>query len=156
MIKFKDMDRIKILMAALYAVAALLVSCTEKPDETVQYLDVNANNISGKWELVQWNDAPLAEGTYVYLDIVRNDKTYTMYQNLDSFTNVPHKVTGSYYIEYDPELGAILRGNYDHDAGDWSHRYIVKDLTANEMSWIASDDQTFIQKFVRVDSIPVE
>ena len=156
MIKFKDMNRIKILMAALYAVAALLVSCTEKPDEAVQYLDVNANNISGKWELVQWNDAPLAEGTYVYLDIVRNDKTYTMYQNLDSFTNVPHKVTGSYYIEYDPELGAILRGNYDHDSGDWAHRYIVKDLTANEMSWIASDDQTFIQKFVRVDSIPVE
>lgn len=150
------MNRIKILMAALYAVAALLVSCTEKPDEAVQYLDVNANNISGKWELVQWNDAPLAEGTYVYLDIVRNDKTYTMYQNLDSFTNVPHKVTGSYYIEYDPELGAILRGNYDHDSGDWAHRYIVKDLTANEMSWIASDDQTFIQKFVRVDSIPVE
>lgn len=150
------MNRIKILMAALYAVAALLVSCTEKPDETVQYLDVNANNISGKWELVQWNDVPLAEGTYVYLDIVRNDRTYTMYQNLDSFTNVPHKVTGSYYIEYDPELGAILRGNYDHDSGDWAHRYIVKDLTATEMYWIAKDDRTFIQKFVRVDSIPVE
>lgn len=149
------MNKVKMLIAAAFAVMSL-ISCTEKPEVTVEYLDVNANNISGRWELVEWNGAPLTEGTYVYLDIVRNDKTYTMYQNLDSFTNVPHKVTGSYYIEYDPELGAILRGNYDHDSGDWAHRYIVKDLTATEMYWIAKDDRTFIQKYVRVDSIPVE
>ncbi|MBQ2875230.1 MAG: lipocalin family protein [Bacteroidales bacterium] len=149
------MNKVKMLIAAAFAVMSL-ISCTEKPEVTVEYLDVNANNISGKWELVEWNGAPLTEGTYVYLDIVRNDRTYTMYQNLDSFTNVPHKVTGSYYIEYDPELGAILRGNYDHDSGDWAHRYIVKDLTATEMYWIAKDDRTFIQKYVRVDSIPVE
>ena len=149
------MNKVKMLIAAAFAVMSL-ISCTEKPEVTVEYLDVNANNISGKWELVEWNGVPLTEGTYVYLDIVRNDRTYTMYQNLDSFTNVPHKVTGSYYIEYDPELGAILRGNYDHDSGDWAHRYIVKDLTATEMYWIAKDDRTFIQKYVRVDSIPVE
>lgn len=149
------MNKVKMLIAAAFAVMSL-ISCTEKPEVTVEYLDVNANNISGKWELVEWNGAPLTEGTYVYLDIVRNDRTYTMYQNLDSFTNVPHKVTGSYYIEYDPELGAILRGNYDHDSGDWAHRYIVKDLTATEMYLIAKDDRTFIQKYVRVDSIPVE
>ena len=149
------MNKVKMLIAAAFAVMSL-ISCTEKPEVTVEYIDVNANNISGRWELVEWNGAPLTEGTYVYLDIVRNDRTYTMYQNLDSFTNVPHKVTGSYYIEYDPELGAILRGNYDHDSGDWAHRYIVKDLTATEMYWIAKDDRTFIQKYVRVDSIPVE
>lgn len=149
------MSKVKMLIAAAFAVMSL-ISCTEKPEVTVEYLDVNANNISGRWELVEWNGVPLTEGTYVYLDIVRNDRTYTMYQNLDSFTNVPHKVTGSYYIEYDPELGAILRGNYDHDSGDWAHRYIVKDLTATEMYWIAKDDRTFIQKYVRVDSIPVE
>lgn len=124
--------------------------------ETIEYLDVNANNISGKWELVQWNGSSLTEGTYVYLDIIRNDRTYTMYQNMDSFTNVPHVVTGSYYIEYDSELGAIIRGNYDHDSGDWAHRYIVKDLTADQMYWVAKDDPAFIQKFIRVDSIPVE
>ena len=148
------MNRIKILITA--ALTALMVSCTEKPVETVEYLDVIAINLSGKWELVEWNGSPLTEGTYVYLNIVRNDRTYTMYQNLDSFTNVPHVVTGSYFIEYDPELGAILRGNYDHDSGDWAHRYIVKDLTADQMYWVAKDDPTFIQKFIRVESIPVE
>ena len=147
------MNRIIILITA--ALTALMVSCTEKPVETVEYLDVNANNISGKWELVEWNGSPLTEGTYVYLNIVRNDRTYTMYQNLDSFTNVPHVVTGSYFIEYDPELGAILRGNYDHDSGDWAHRYIVLDLTADSMKWVAKDDPEYVQIYKRIESVPV-
>ncbi len=125
------------------------------PEEAPQ-LEVNANNISGQWELVEWNGISLTEGTYVYLDIVRNDKTYTMYQNLDSFSNVPHVVTGSYRLSTDEELGAIIRGTYDHDSGEWSHRYIIQSLTANEMLWVATDDLSFSQKFVRVESIPVE
>lgn len=149
------MNRIKNILT-IFATAALMFSCTEKPVETIEYLDVNANNISGKWELVEWNEAALVSGTYVFLDIIRNDRTYVMYQNLDSFSNVPHKVTGSYSIETDPELGAIIRGNYDHDSGDWAHRYIIKDLTADQMYWIAKDDPDFVQKFVRVESIPVE
>lgn len=148
----------KIMTAALAALSFLAVSCDKNENTEPQeiYLDVNANNISGKWELVEWNGASLTSGTYVYLDIVRNDRTFKMYQNLDSFNNVPHVVSGSYYIETDPELGAIIRGSYDHDSGDWAHRYIIKDLTATKMTWVAKDDQDFVQKFVRVDSIPVE
>ena len=149
------MNRLRIIIIAFFSIFASS-ACTEKPEITVEYLDVNANNISGKWELVEWNGSALIEGTYVYLDIVRNDRTYTMYQNLDSFSNIPHVVTGSYYIETDPELGAILRGNYDHDSGDWNHRYIVKDLTSSEMTWIAKDDESFVQKFSRIDDIPVK
>ena len=79
-----------------------------------------------------------------------------MYQNLDSFNDVPHVVTGSYYIDTDVELGAVIRGNYDHDSGDWAHRYIVRSLTASKMVWVAKDDATFVQEFERIDSIPVE
>ena len=148
----------KIMTAALAALSFLAVSCDKNENTEPQeiYLDVNANNISGKWELVEWNGASLTSGTYVFLDIVRNDRTFKMYQNLDSFNNVPHVVSGSYYIETDPELGAIIRGSYDHDSGDWAHRYIIKDLTATKMTWVAKDDQDFVQKFVRVESIPVE
>ena len=88
------MKRINILITTVLAV--LMTSCMEKPVNEVEYLDVNPNNISGKWELVQWNGSSLSEGTYVYLDIVRNDNTYTMYQNMDSFSNISHVVTGSY------------------------------------------------------------
>ena len=90
------------------------------------------------------------------MDIVRNGKTYTIYQNLDSFSDIPHVATGSYFIDTDVELGAIIRGTYDHDSGDWAHRYIVKSLTATRMVWVAKDDQTYIQEFERIESIPVE
>ena len=132
------------------------MSCEkEQHDIQPEPLEVNTNNISGKWELVEWNGAPMAGGTYVYMDIERG-KTYTMYQNLDSFSDIPHVITGSYNLATDPELGAIIRGSYDHDNGDWAHRYIIKDLYENEMLWVAKDDPAFTQKFRRVSTIPVE
>lgn len=151
------MNKIRtIISLAFVMTVSTLVSCEKVEKDTIVYLEVNANNISGQWKLVEWNGAELTADTYVYLDIVRNSKTYTMYQNVDSFDNVPHVVTGSYSLEADPELGAIIRGNYDYDSGDWAHRYIVKNLTATEMIWVAKDDEDFIQKYRRVDSIPVK
>ena len=105
------MNIVRIMKAVAFAAMALLaLSCDNndmsQPEEP--QLEVNANNISGKWQLVEWNESALDENTYVYLDIVRNDRTYTMYQNLDSFTDVPHVVTGSYYIDVDPEKGAVV------------------------------------------------
>ena len=146
----------KILVLAFMAVASMACNKIDDPQGNgPEPLEVNTNNISGKWELVEWNGAPMAEGTYVYMDIERG-KTYTMYQNLDSFNNIPHVITGSYNLAADPELGAIIRGSYDHDNGDWSHRYIIKDLYENEMLWVAKDDPAFTQKFRRVSTIPVE
>ena len=146
----------KILVLAFMAVASMACNKIDDPQGNgPEPLEVNTNNISGKWELVEWNGAPMAEGTYVYMDIERG-KTYTMYQNLDSFSNIPHVITGSYNLATDPELGAIIRGSYDHDNGDWAHRYIIKDLYENEMFWVAKDDPAFTQKFRRVSTIPVE
>ena len=79
-----------------------------------------------------------------------------MYQNIDSFGDIPHVITGRYFIETDPAVGAVIRGDYDHDSGDWAHRYIVKDLTATSMTWVAKDNPEYIQKYERVESIPVE
>lgn len=138
-------------------VAALSMAACDGNDleQPVEYLEVNAHNISGTWALSEWNGDALAEGTYVYLELVRNDRTYKLYQNVDSFQEVPHIVSGSYYIETDPELGAVIRGSYDHDSGEWAHRYIIRNLTEDEMTWVAKDDETFVQKFVRIDSIPL-
>ena len=149
------MKRILNLIMFLSAFAA--VSCELVEDGGIQepLLEVNANNISGQWQLKQWNENTLNDDTYVYIDIVRNDRTYTMYQNIDSFKDVPHKITGSYYIEVDPAIGAVIRGNYDHDSGDWAHRYIITDLTRSKMVWTAKDDPAFVQIWNRVDSIPV-
>ena len=146
----------KKILYLFFALSALIsVSCSPDLDPAPQYLEVNANNISGKWQLNLWNESPLQEGTYVYLDIVRNDRTYKMYKNLDSFNYITHVVSGSYYLEIDPAVGAIIRGNYDHDSGDWAHRYVITELTEDQMVWTAKDDPEFVQLWVRVDSIPV-
>jgi hypothetical protein len=139
---------------SIFLAAALLASCVEK-EEPIVYLDVNAHNISGSWQLQEWNGTVLDESTYMYVNFVRNDKTFTIYQNLDSFTNVPHKATGSFYIDYDMELGSIIRGQYDNDSGDWAHRYIISELTTTSMKWVAKDDMEYVQIFERVDSIPM-
>ena len=142
-------------MMLLASFAAVSCELVDDGGDQELLLEVNANNISGQWQLILWNDAFLNEGTYVFIDIVRNDRTYTMYQNIDSFKDVPHKITGSYYLEVDPAVGALIRGNYDHDSGDWAHRYIITDLTNSKMTWTAKDDPTFVQIWNRVDSIPV-
>ena len=146
---------IKKIIAILFSAVAL-ISCAEKEAPVVEeQLEVNAHNISGSWKLIEWNGSALYETTYMYVNFVRNDRTFTIYQNLDSFADVPHVATGTFFIETDMELGAVIRGMYDYDSGDWAHRYIVKSLTASEMIWVAKDDLTYIQKFSKVDSIPV-
>ena len=151
------MNRItKLLTIALLAFAALSCDKNDLSEPVEELLEVNANNLSGKWQLSEWDGNVLAEGTYVYLDIVRNGQTYTMYQNMDSFSNVPHVITGKYTLFTDPEMGTIIRGSYDHDNGEWAHRYMIQSLTADEMFWVATDDLSFSQKFVRVDNIPVK
>lgn len=146
----------KLLTLALLAFAALSCDKVIVTEPQEELLEVNANNLSGKWQLFEWDGNVLAEGTYVYLDIVRNGQTYTMYQNMDSFSNVPHVITGKYTLTTDPELGTIIRGSYYHDNGEWAHRYMIQSLTADEMFWVATDDLSFSQKFVRVDNIPVK
>lgn len=150
------MNRFKTLMTiVLLAVMAVACDKNDMSQPAPVQLEVNAHNISGKWVLMEWNGAAMAPGTYVYLDIVRNDRTYTMYQNVDSFNDVPHTVTGSYVIYTDDELGSLIRGSYDYDGGEWAHRYIVKSLTDRQMIWVAKDDASFTQLFERVDDIPV-
>ena len=148
------MNRIKSLVATVM-VALSSAACVKENPVVIEYLDVNANNISGSWELVEWNGAPLQQGTYVFLDIVRKDNTYTIYQNVDSFSDMSHTVTGKFFIDTDPALGAVIRGNYDHDSGEWAHRYVVLELTKDSMKWVAKDNPEYIQIYKRIESVPV-
>lgn len=151
------MNRLKSILA-MFAVAILAIACQKEPSgPQVEYLDVTPNNISGKWQLVEWDGQPLAEGTYFYIEIVRKDKKYTIWQNFGSIPENAHKVTGSYNIVTDVLLGAIIRGKYDFDGGLWAYDYEVNDLTSDRMTWVAiDDDNSFTQKFVRVSDIPVK
>lgn len=126
-------------------------SCKEDISGGIEYLDVTPNTLAGTWELVSLNSSPLAEGTYMHLTFIRKDCRFEMVTNLDSFMDVSHEMTGEFNIVTDEELGAVIIGNYDHDLGEWSHRYIVKDLTEDSMIWVAKDLPSYVQVFKRIN-----
>lgn len=139
---------LKSVFAALLASVALS-SCMEDGPETVSYLPVTANNISGTWQLSEWLGKPVPAGSYVYMDIVRRDTEFTLYYNLETFS--PYVRTGIYSV--DEETG-VISGRYDHYAGDWTHSYTVSELTRDRMVWTAVDDPQDVSVYVRVDSVP--
>ena len=148
------MKRFILLTICLLVASLSFVACDDEPVvPTEPQLEVTANNIAGEWQLSSWKGAPLAEGSYVYIAFDRRERTFCIYQNLDSFST--RELTGAFYIETDPELGAVIRGSYDYDRGDWAHRYIVTSLTANEMVWVAKDDAEDVSVYVRAE-IPTD
>ena len=149
------MNRFKTILAML-AFVLLAISCQKDDTPKVEYLDVTPNNISGNWKLVEWNGQPLSGGTYFYVQLTRKDREFTIWQNFDSMLSYPHKLTGEYNIQIDVEKGAIIEGQYDFDGGFWSYKYEINDLTADSMTWVAVEDESFTQKFIKVDSIPVK
>ena len=126
-----------------------------KEEPVATYLEVTPNNISGEWKLVQWSGEALDADTYFYIDLVRKDRKYTIYQNFDSMGDMPHKITGEFNIELSDFGDPIIRGSYDYSEGFWSHRYMVTRLTETSMVWTAVDDESFVQKFERC-TIPAE
>lgn len=148
------MNKILTFISAL-AISLTFSSC-EKPQESAreEYLEVTAHNLSGCWKLKEWNGASLAEGTYLYIEFIRNDRSFVMYQNVDSYKDTPHILTGHFNIDTDPELGAIIRGQYDYDSGDWKSRFVVRNLTEKEMTWLDKSKLDDIQVFEKMDSIP--
>jgi hypothetical protein len=141
------MKRIFRLFVLAMMATAVAVSCNDKEDYVEPTLDVTPNNIAGCWSLDSWSGGELSSGSYVYIDFVRADKTYTLYQNIDS--QYMRAITGHYFIYTDDEKGAIIRGNYDYGNGDWSHRYVVTELTEGRMVWTALDNPADVSIYVR-------
>ena len=142
-------------MSVMFAALVLAVACGKEETPVVEYLEVTPNNIAGEWKLVEWNGAALSGDTYFYVEFIRKDREFVIYQNFDSMGQIAHTTEGNFNIQLDVELGAILVGKYKYDGGLWSHDYEVNNLTKSSMEWIAVDDPSFTQKFERCE-IPAE
>lgn len=140
-------NRFRVILMAI--VAVMLCGCEENTPEPPTFLEVTPNNIAGTWALESFDGVALHEGNYVYIEFVRKDRTYKMFQNTDSaYTRV---LTGRYNIYTDSEAGSIIRGNYDYGQGDWSARYIVTELTEERMCWAPLNDPSSICVYIRSD-----
>lgn len=140
----------------LLAAATLFCGCKNGGEEYVeQFIDVTPTNIAGVWSLQSYDGGvTLAPGSYVYIEFVRSDRTFTLYQNIGSMGC--EVKTGNYYIETDPLLGAIIRGNYtagDYNYADWAHRYIVE-MTEDTMRWTAKDNPEDFSVYIRIPELP--
>ena len=145
------MNKIKTFFVLL-AMVVCSVACTEE-QPVVKYLDVTPNNLAGTWELVEWNGASLVGDSYFRIEFVRKDCKFNIWQNFDSMGQMPHEVTGEFNV-IDDHQGSYLSGMYDNGEGYWAHDYYVLDLTSTSMTMVALDDETFVQKFIRVNPLP--
>lgn len=137
---------------ALVLIVAMVAYSCDKTTEGNPYLDVTPNNIAGVWRMAQYEDGKvLAEGSFYYIEFVRKNKTFVSYDNLNSMG--VYKQTGRFDIEVN--AAAVIWGSYDYKDGngDWSHRYYVRDLTADRMVWVAVDDASIVRVFVK-DELP--
>lgn len=135
----------------LFAVA-LFTACDETV-EPIKTLEVKPYNMEGTWMLAELNGSALVDSTYVYLVLDRRC-TYEIYENTASM--YPVLFTGKYELEYDWRVGDVISGTYDYELGAWGHEYVITDLYKESMVWIAKDDASYVQKFVRVDAVPAE
>ena len=147
----KTLFRIMALFLMLFSFAA----CDDDEEANLTRLEVTPANLNGTWKLVEWNGAPLQEGSYCYITFSRKDKTYKMYDKFNSmYANLK---TGRFQIELDKQLGFILTGDYDFGNGKWNHAYIITDLlSTGSMTWTVKDNLGDVQKFEKCTKVPDE
>ena len=129
-------------------------ACTPEEDLTPQSLEVTPNNISGIWALAEVDGEQLPDGLYCYIQFVRRDRTFTMYQKFDSM--YPRRLTGSFSITKDEYKGYILDGVYDYGMGDWNNSYIVTNLFEESMQLTVDGENGEVCKYVRCNEVPAE
>ena len=138
------------VLAMAWAVS-FAVSCDKSGTETEEYLSLTYYNVAGTWELVEWNGEPLAEGTYAYIELTRQHE-FTSCSNIRTTSSVAEVLTGEFDIDNEDNT---VGGYYDYmDYMQWSHRYVVSELTSDRMVWTASDDPGEVRVYLRTDAIP--
>jgi hypothetical protein len=143
--------------------ALVTFSCSDDDNETADKgIEVNYANVSGVWQLTDWNGDRLgSDGRYYYIEFVRKaedgKRSYRIFTNINSF--VSQKITGSYELIKDEDYGDIIDGTYDYtlstDNG-WEFSYVVKSLTDTSMEWVGVDAEDQVRTYTRVDAIPTD
>lgn len=140
---------------ALLAVIICSGACSDNSDDyTPANLEVTPHNISGYWVLTEFNGMKVPEGTYCYIEYIRKDRKFKIYQKFDSM--YPRCITGVYSIEKDKKKGYILSGIYDFGMGEWNNKYIVTELLENSMLLTSDSEVAEICRYERCNEIPAD
>ncbi len=146
----KALFRLSVLVATLFFLGACGEDDHSYPE--VYPTKIVHSQISGTWQLTQWNGAGIADGLYFYITLESRDQKFTIYQNFDS-AKARHQ-TGTYLLNYEESEGNTITGVYDHASGFWNYTYLIDNLTKENMTWTATDDTTDISIYTRCDAVP--
>ena len=150
------MKLFRVIIAFAIVATTLFVSGCDKESDISnvqeQNMAVTYYTIDGVWQLTKWNDAPLADGTLLYVELDRKEHRFEMWDNLNSM--YPTMRSGSFVLSVDDMQRNIISGWYDYGVGDWANDYIVElSAAGDKMVWSAlSGEETMT--FVEVDELP--
>lgn len=142
----------QIQLTLLFAAIMLFMGCEKPVNNTLPEpsIAVTYKSIAGAWELTEWNNEPLIEGTYLYVAFDSKEHRFEMWDNIGSMYT-QHK-SGSYTISQNDEGEYILTGQYDNGVGDWANEYGVTLLQGGEeMTWRNGEE---LMLFSHIDSVP--
>ena len=141
------------LVATLIVVATIAGCEKPAPLPTEEKIAVTYAALDGCWQLSMWQGAPMAEDTYLYIELDRREHRYTMWDNIDSMYATD--TTGTFAITEEEDGTYTLSGTYDYGVGDWSSDYRVTLSNEGErMQWISRSGSFQTMDFVRIEAIP--
>ena len=140
----------RIFTALAAATMLLAVSCSKTAPETTQYLEVNASNLHGDWELVSIKGQPLEEGASFRINFNRSGEEFKIWNAMNSIPSSYDYSEGTFKLDDDPELGTYIRG-IDNAGEEWGDLYVIKELTRTDMTWVGVNNPSFVQTFSRIN-----
>lgn len=154
----KSLLKIMLLLSLFVGMAAC--SDDDVLPEVKPQLEVNYANVSGTWRLTQWNGEKMDGDTrYYYISFDKKEQNgvrgYQIYTNINSF--VAQNITGTFNLIKDEDYGDVIYGLYDYKLNaddEWEYDYMVKELYAESMKWVAIDHEDQVREYIRVDAVP--
>ncbi len=144
----KNIFKLTMLLSLIF----VSVACSNNDDDKVfQEVTLEANyiNIAGTWGLTEWNGEKI-ETIYNYITFDRREKTFVMYQNMDSM--YAREITGSFTLSKDADDNSvdIISGVYDYQNGAWNNQYEIK-IYADRMVWTVVGDASDVSVYTRCE-----
>lgn len=139
-------------IAIFFVVFSFAACSNDDVDFAPKSLEVTPHNISGYWKLTEYNGQKIPQGLFCYVEYIRKDRKFVMYQKFDSM--YPRRITGVFSIEKDKYGKYILSGKYDYGMGEWNNKYFVTELLESSMILTADSENAEISKYIRCNEIP--
>jgi hypothetical protein len=96
--------------------------------------NINIDNLTGTW--VDKNNTARS------MTIIKRNGSYTFQTGASTFV-------GEFNLQISENDEVIIVGSADQNNNEWNHTYILQELTATTMKWVATDDNSIIYEYIR-------